>query len=259
MPGANPHHPTPYPEINELLARFQREARSLLGAQFAGLYLHGSLAAGDFDPGSSDIDFLVVTAGELPEAALPGLAALHAQLAQESRWGAELEGSYIPRGVVRRYDPQAAVHPHIERYGRLAVEQHDMDWLIQRHVLREHGLALFGPPPLELVDPVSPEALRQATAALLRGWWAQQLADPWRLDEPGYQAYAVLTMCRARYTFMHGAVASKPVAARWAQVHCGPRWVGLIDRAQQHKLGAETLPETLAFLRATLARALLAA
>lgn len=252
MPDAHSPLPTPYPDVNELLVRFQRGAQSLLGARFAGLYLHGSLAAGDFDPGSSDIDFLVVTEGDLPEALLPGLAELHTRLAQGSHWGAELEGSYIPRGVVRRYDPQAATHPHIERYGRLVVEQHDVDWLIQRHVLREHGLALYGPPAAEIIDPVPPEALRQAAASLLHGWWARQLADPRLLQQRGYQVYAVLTMCRARYTFAHGTVVSKPVAARWALEKVGPRWRELVELAVRRELDRDTLPETLAFIQATI-------
>lgn len=245
--------PTLDPEINAMLQSLQLELQALLGAQFSGLYLHGSLAAGDFDPGSSDIDFVVATESELREQMLGGLADLHARLAQESHWGAELEGSYIPRAALRRYDPAAAVHPHIERFGRLSVEHHDVDWVIQRHVLREHGLVLYGPPAGELIDPIPAQALCQATAALLHGWWAQQLDDPWRLRERHYQIYAVLTMCRARYTFAHGTVVSKPAAARWALEHVRERWKSLIRGAQMRALDESTQPETLAFIRATLA------
>jgi hypothetical protein len=44
-------------------------------------------------------------------------------------------------------------------------------------------------------------------------WWGTMPVDPAPLRRRGYQASAVLTMCRMRYTLAHGAVVSKPVAA----------------------------------------------
>ncbi|KPV50096.1 hypothetical protein SE17_28940, partial [Kouleothrix aurantiaca] len=62
-----------------------------------------------------------------------------------------------------------------------------------------------------------PGALREAIAALLAEWWEPMLAEPARLHQPDYQAYAILSMCRALHTLKHGTIASKPAAARWAQ------------------------------------------
>ena len=59
--------PTPFPYVNSVLGLLLANLRDTLGDYFVGLYLHGSLAGGDFDPGHSDIDFLVVTTEELPE------------------------------------------------------------------------------------------------------------------------------------------------------------------------------------------------
>ena len=55
--------PTPYPEVNVLLFRLLKEVQEALGEQFIGMYLYGSLASGDFDEKSSDVDFVVVTHG----------------------------------------------------------------------------------------------------------------------------------------------------------------------------------------------------
>ena len=228
--------------------------QSILGGQFLGLYLHGSLALGDFDPARSDIDFVVVTAGELAAKKVPALAAMHARLATgRSKWGHELEGSYVPRQALRHYDPAAAVYPHIERGGALRVEQHHSDWIVQRHVLREKGFAVAGPPPHTLLDPIPPATLRQAVLDLL-WWWELQLEDTSRVEQSGYQAYAILTMCRILYTMEHGAVVSKPVAARWAQARLTARRADLIERAlhwQPHE-PLERLSETLHFIRYTL-------
>jgi len=54
---------TVYPEVNAVLQELLSGARALLGPRFVGMYLDGSLAIGDFDPGKSDLDFVVVTEG----------------------------------------------------------------------------------------------------------------------------------------------------------------------------------------------------
>jgi hypothetical protein len=196
------------------------------------MYLYGSLASGDFDS-SSDIDFVAVTDGEMADDLFSALQTLHTRIAaSDSRWATELEGSYIPQHALRRYDPVHAWHPHIDRgSGDLRLERHDSDWVIQRHILRELGVVLAGPAPQTLIDPVSPNDLRQAVVTILHNWWAPMLQDPSRLQSRGYQSYAVLTLCRALYTLQTGTVVSKPVAARWAQETLGEGWGPLIERA----------------------------
>ncbi len=73
--------PTPHAEVNAILHLLLAEVRALLGEELVGMYLFGSLSQGDFDPGSSDIDFVVATAGELPDETLAALAAMHARIA----------------------------------------------------------------------------------------------------------------------------------------------------------------------------------
>ena len=43
---------TDYPEVNSVLQELLLGARALLGHRFIGMYLDGSLAIGDFDPGT---------------------------------------------------------------------------------------------------------------------------------------------------------------------------------------------------------------
>ncbi len=80
-----PSEPTPYEEVNAVLDLLLSNVRSILGSRFIGLYLYGSLASGHFDPETSDIDFLAVTEGELPDEMLPVLEAMHARLAVGGR------------------------------------------------------------------------------------------------------------------------------------------------------------------------------
>jgi Domain of unknown function (DUF4111)/Nucleotidyltransferase domain len=249
--------PTPYPEINILLQALLSGVQAVLGNQFAGMYLHGSLVTGDFVPQRSDIDFLVVTASELPVEMLPRLQKMHSGItASGMKWADKLEGSYIPRQALRRYDPAHKQHPALRVDGSFSVDMHGSDWIIQRHILREQGLALAGPLLQQLIDPVQPEDLRRAVRGILHEWWSPPLHNPNRFNSQEYQAYAVLTMCRALYTLQHGAVVSKRTAAIWAQAALDKRWGDLIEQALAWTEGnqADHLQATLDFIYYTLAQ-----
>jgi hypothetical protein len=230
---------TPYPAVNDTLQQLLAGARAVLGEQFVGLYLYGSLSSGDFNPATSDIDFVVVTEGELPAERVAALEALHGRLwAEGSHWAAHLEGAYIPRAALRRYDPAAPSVPGINE-GRFTVGGQGSDWVIQRHVIREHGVALAGPPPAALIDPVTPGDLRRAVTAILREFWASVADDPAFLRRADYQAFAVLTMCRALHALDQGAIISKPAAAHWALEALPERWRSLIQQAAAWQPGTE--------------------
>ena len=247
--------PSTDPEVNAVIAQLCSAVQEVLGEQFVGMYLYGSLALGDFDPHKSDIDFLVATAAELSAMQLAALQAMHLRLfGGPSKWAKELEGSYIPLPALRRYDPAVTHHPHIDRgSGSLQIEQHETDWVVQRYSLREYGLTLVGPDNKSLIDPISPDELRQGVLGLM-WWWQLQLDDPSRVAESAYQAYTVLSMCRILYTIRHGTILSKPAAARWALNTLEPRWAGLIKHALAWQPDQEMnrLAETLEFIRYTL-------
>lgn len=219
------------PEVRQVLDTVLYGVQAILGEQFLGMYLYGSLAIGGFDPRTSDIDFLVVTNTELNLEAVAALGEMHTRLlADGSHWARELEGSYIPRSDIRRHNPQHAPHLHLERGSSVLVaDQSDDDWVIHRHVLREQGVVFAGPPASDLIDPVAPEELRGALLSLLRNWWTPMITDPARLIPLDYRCYAVQTMCRMLYTLRFNAVVPKRVAAQWAKTEFDSRWSPLID------------------------------
>jgi hypothetical protein len=219
--------------VDGVLRGFLDGARAVLGERVVGMYLYGSLATGDFDPARGDIDFVVVTEGEPTPAELSALTEMHDRFATSgSPWALEIDGSYISREAIRRYDPARAVHPHVERgVGKLRLEQLAPDWVIQRHVLREHGVALAGPPAETLIDPVGPDEIRAAVRSLALDSWAPLGEAPGQLGHWGGQVFAILTMCRMLHTLETGRVASKQAAGRWARAALGEPWARLIDRA----------------------------
>lgn len=257
-----PARPTSYPQINALLQTLLEQVQATLGSQFVGMYLEGSLTGDDFDR-DSDVDFVVATDEPVSGEHFLALQALHDRIATlDSPWAIQLEGSYVPRLALRRYDPAHALHPNIERGlgERLKLAKHDASWVIHLSILRERGITLAGPAPNTLIDPVGPEQLRQAMLAVLRSWAAPLLANPARIQGRGYQSYIVLSLCRILYTLEHGTIASKRVAARWAQASLGPAWAYVIERAWEgrHDPGSaasqEDLSATLALIRFVLGR-----
>lgn len=242
--------PTSYPEVNAVLEDLRARVREILGDRFVGLYLYGSLAAGDFRPDRSDIDFVVVTDGKLPETMVAALESMHASLAAgSSQWAKKLEGAYVPKHELRRHSPDYPPRPTVnEEQFYLAGE--DSDWVFHRYVLREHETIVAGPSLRGLIDPVRPEDLRRAVREVVQQWWKPMLKNPQRLKDPGYQPYAVLSMCRALYTLECGTIVSKTRAAKWALHTLDPRWAALIERALAWRDGqpSDSIEETLQFM-----------
>jgi predicted nucleotidyltransferase len=228
-----PISPTPYPNVNKILDVLFSNVKEILGHKFIGMYLYGSLANSDFD-GHSNIDVLIVTDGELSESTFSALQALHKRINKvDSPWATQIEASYIPQIALRHFDPTDKLHPHMDRGDNevLHLMFHENDWIVQRHILRERGIAIEGPDLQSLIDPVSPDDLRRAVVNVLPLWTQPILANPSLINKRGYQSYCVLTLCRMLYTLKHGQIFSKPAAANWALENLDPKWGLLIERA----------------------------
>ncbi len=250
--------PTASPAVNALLARLLVAQRAILGDHLVGLYLYGSLSLGDFDPDSSDVDFLAVVRGPLADATLDELAALHRRFAASGLpYADKLEGWYFDQDSLRRPAPDEPSQATIGADWPFGLGQPGPVWIIERHIVREYGLMVAGLSPCTLIEPIAPAMLRAATRCLLHDFWARQLDGPDWLRTRDYQAFAILTICRALYTLDTGAVSSKPVAAAWAQRTLESPWPALIARAldQRHDKREGDMTEMLAFIRWTLDRA----
>ena len=201
---------------------------------------------------------MVVVAEPVCDDLLSALAVFHTRLAASGlKWATKLEGAYISKEAIRRYKPEKTTCAWLGADGHFAREPLGNDWVIQSYLIRELGVTVTGPDPKTLIDPILPEDLRRAELATLRWWWSPQLDNPFRLRSREYQAYAVLTMCRALYTLQFGTVVSKPIAARWAQAELGERWGALIERSLDWREadGVDDMQAALEFIRYTLERA----
>jgi predicted nucleotidyltransferase len=237
--------PTAYPDVNEVLDRLGTSLVRILGAELIGLYLYGSLASGDFDPNSSDIDFVAALAVKPEARVVDRLRQVHEDLQRSDPWGARLEGAYIDRVALRRHVAGEA-HPFLNEDHPLSIAVLDESWVINRAQLRDMGLTISGPDPASLIDKVSGEQMQAAMHQELETWWRPLMQGSPKMQPRRYQSFAVLTMCRALFLFEHGRIASKPTAAEWAISSLGPEWRSLIERALTWRADPTADPEALA-------------
>lgn len=253
VPAGRPPWPTPWPAVNRTVERLRDGVVEAVGDRLVGLYLHGSLAMGDFYPPASDIDFHAATAGVLDDPVLERLTALHTGFKAEGGWPARLEGVYLPVAALRRHDPSAGPAPTVGVDWDLRPGRPGPTWVLDRWVTRERGVVVTGPDPRELIDPVGPGQLRAAVlASMLDDWAVRASGDATWLRPRNYQAFAVLTICRDLYVLDRGVLVSKPVAAAWARSRLGPPWAALVERSLRwrtdERVDDHGLGETLGFV-----------
>ncbi len=219
---------TPYPDINRLLESLLSHLRRIFQENLVGLYLYGSLTAGDFEPESSDIDLLAVTKSTIVPEEFDALRAMHQDFARANpEWEDRIDAVYVPVTILRTFrsekGPFAVISPGEPLHMR---DEALRDWLQNWYVVREGGVALFGPPAKLIIPLITQDEFVQAIRR-----YVAELAERVRGDQPRKsQAYIILSMCRALHVHREGEQASKRQAALWAQKEL-PEWSRLIQSA----------------------------
>ena len=205
----------PRATLGELVAQIHGH----FGRRLLGLYLFGSLTAGGFYPGRSDLDLFGVLVSDVAEGDdLNSLRALHERFENERpAWRDRIEALYlskdvlqtfasVPVGIVARISPGEPMHQR-DLGG-------DIGWLIDWHSVLSVGETLFGPPPSTLGPPIADGLFREAVGSQLREWRAL-VRQREAAYVPAYQGYIVATVSRALYTLATGAETSKETAVAW--------------------------------------------
>ncbi len=84
--------------IMNLITKFNSDLQNLFGNRIIDIILYGSFVRGDFNPNSSDVDFLVFIEGKLSKKDIQRLRTLHEQYRECDTLMRLLEGRYI--GIV---------------------------------------------------------------------------------------------------------------------------------------------------------------
>jgi hypothetical protein len=223
-------HPTPYPDLNAVLEELVASVQETLGSTFVAACLQGSFAVGGFDR-HSDVDWVVALEGELSGDQVQALQAMHERIYRlDCAWAQHLEGSYFPKDVLRRYSERGMQLWYLDNGARSLIRSEHCNSVVVRWTVREHGVALAGPDPATLVDPIPLEVLRQEIRQTMVDWGRQILAEPEQYNNRFYQTFIVLSYCRMLRDLLAGSVGSKRTGAEWAKANLDPSWAGLIDR-----------------------------
>ncbi|MBM4429599.1 MAG: DUF4111 domain-containing protein [Chloroflexi bacterium] len=222
--------PTSYPELNQVLAQLVSRMAQVLGDELVGVYLQGSFALGGYDE-HSDVDFVAIEQ-ELAQDQVDRLQAMHDQVYQlASPWAQHLEGSYFPRHILRDGSWRGTDLWYLDHGARSLIRSNHCNTLLVRWIVREKGVALYGPPAKTLVDPVPQALLRAEMLDVLTDWGQAILDDPRPYNNRFYQSFIVLSYCRFLHDLHRGYPGSKRAGAEWAKSVLDPEWWDLIDRA----------------------------
>lgn len=243
---------TEFESVNLLLDQLTQGVARILGSNFIGSYLFGSLVVGDFDPATSDVDILVVSLRNLNQSEVEQLSVFHKTLFQsKTAFSTELECFYASKSDLQNFVQGVSLCYKVDRgSGSLMLETLDADWVINSFSLLNHGKAVIGPPISSLIAPVSVEKLKSAIRDLMESWWLPMVSEPKKLEHAGYRFYAILTMARMLATFDLNKIVSKKTAVTYALTTLDDRWKQLILKALKRDVSGSVV-ETQDFIRFT--------
>ena len=193
-----------------------RLVRHVLGDAAVGAYLFGSAVTSGLRR-DSDLDVLVASSRRTTEAERRALVDGLLPISKSS--GDETGRRHLEVTVVARPDIQPWRYPPpMElQYGdwwRREFESGEEPWsspnpdlAVLLTAARADGVALFGPPIHDLIDPVPRDDLGRATRDVIPDLMA---------DLEGDVRNVLLTLARVWFTLDTGVIASKDVAAEWA-------------------------------------------
>jgi len=250
---------TAFDEANDALAALAPRIQGTLGDNLLGLYLYGSAVWGDFDDGISDLDLLAVVRSEIVDADLPSLHDLHdGFVAEFPQWADRIEVQYFTPEGLAHFRERASSMANISPGEPLHIIESGYDWLSNWYFVQEYGVTLYGPPPDAFIPPIAHDEFR-AVVLVYADYFGAHIAG-YSDSLPG-QGYAIMTLCRALYTTLHGKQVSKRKAAEWV-AETWPKERAIIEDAfawrtnfRQPQPDADVYyPRTGAFVQRMLAR-----
>lgn len=230
MPGS-PASALSKPAALQLAERLaDRCARTLDGV--AAVVLDGSLTLGDYVPGRSDVDLLVVV--ELPPSDAQAAALTEAVTGGEAP--ARVDLRVVTRAVAAAPTPLPPMELYVGLHRGIEVAARhpgERDLVVELSVCRAHGRSLLGAEPSALIGHVPDDWVLAVSDAQLADWQALEYsADDAEL--------IVFTTCRAWRFAAERRHCSKAAAGEWALAR--DSGLAVVQDALRRRHGDPTLP-----------------
>lgn len=216
----------------EILNRLMLEYKKILKENLTGIYVHGSIAFGCFNPNKSDIDFLTVTKST------PTIKE------KKKLINVLLESDSPPKGfemsvVLEKYcrdfvyptpyelhfsnAHRASCGQNLEKY---CMESNGADKDLAAHftVIRETGITLCGEDIKSVFQPVPAAAYLDSIKCDIENAEYEIGTNP---------IYIILNLCRVLAYIEDGAVLSKAQGGRWGRAHLPDVYTGIVEAAER--------------------------
>ena len=206
-------------EIKDFVHNLNRNIKGILNGNYIGLYLHGSLAMGGFNPKSSDIDILVITKESIGSEVKRELIRLFL-LVSNSPYPIEI--SFISKNQLRQWQHPCPFELHYsefwrERYTKELLNgtshlvngdvRTDADLAAHITIINSRGICIEGSP----IGKVFPLVPRSDYLTSILADYQECLV---RLEED--PIYCSLNFIRVYWYLKEGVISSKQEAGIWA-------------------------------------------
>jgi Domain of unknown function (DUF4111) len=235
------------PDVATALGTYLEVVDSCAPGLVEGLYVIGSFALDDWQPGRSDIDIIAVTAEPCTDADAAALVTAHAVLA-EHQPTPFIDGPYLSWGDL--ITPPMSLHRPWTLEGRF---HHDGDCFelnpVTWYVLAQHGVTVRGPTVDRLGVYVDLEARVRFVVDNLAAYWRPLAADitatcaakPGRSFVLDALEWCALGALRLHYTAFEGTVVSKRGAGEYGLRVAPERFHAVLRDALAVRAGTSTM------------------
>jgi predicted nucleotidyltransferase len=221
-------------DVRDQLNHFAAEMSTILGDNLIGVYLHGSLAMGCFNPARSDLDLLAVTNEGMT---LDVKRRIAETVLRTSLNPIKMELSFIVESDMHPWQYPTPFDFHFSEEWREKIsselangtwqtwnDQRPKDSDLAAHVtiMNHCGICLVGKPIEEVFPPV-PRADYIDSIMEDFDFAANLLADN--------PVYAILNFCRIYWYLLENRITSKDEAGAWGIENLPPEYRPLIERA----------------------------
>jgi len=205
--------------VADALTTYAAELEAVLGKRLAGAYIYGSLARRCFHPATSDVDIMVISEVPCSDAQVAQIRLAH------QRAAIPVDATFATRSQAALNETPTPIDFVVKAGDTvLRVPEGRGDFVIDRQDVSESGLALVGPCPHAVIDPVPWQTLAEAMD------WLFPAILP-RFKNP------VLMLCRICYAFANRTLCSKVDAGEWAVSEFDPEWRVLVESALRDYAG----------------------
>ncbi|XXM72346.1 aminoglycoside adenylyltransferase domain-containing protein [Lysinibacillus sphaericus] len=224
------------PDINETLTYLQKQFADIMDGELVGVYLHGSLAMGGFNPDTSDIDIVAVTDKPIKPETKRRLAKLFLKCSANPY---PIEISFLNKGQLKEWQHPCEFDFHYSEFWRDRYENDlksgtgewinddiktDADLAAHITILNNRGISIAGRPIPEVFPPVPQPDYISSIVTDFKDCIANIGEDP---------IYCTLNMIRVYWYLKEGVISSKREAGNWGVVHLPVELKETVERVNE--------------------------